>query len=338
MRAISGMHPRFDRWSSVALPAVVGALGLFLAACQGDAPTGVPGGSGSDVITPFTIVPGAGTAVALSTNRVVHTSTTLYGQSPTPGHAMASTRGTLVNSPWDLTNFGGPVITSATSRNVYVNCPTTPANCWGTVTLTPATFLRDLNVSNLIAIANQYLSEDAAGKFGVTEMKTTAKFVNHTASMKDIFSIVFSASEAAHASGYHNIFHVFLPQGTDMCMDATHCYSPDKPSTFIFCAFHGSVDFGAKHVIFTVEPFQFVGGCVLPNQTRVIDGTASTLSHEFIETITDPDGDAWFSGLTSNEIGDLCFVFRNSQVVGTRAYTVQEEYSNTIHNCTSGAF
>src|SRR6185312_10392444 len=117
-----------------------------------------------------------------------------------------------INSPFDLTNSGGPVVTHATNHNVYVNCKSTVASCWGTATLTPATFLRDLNVSNLIQVADQYLHEDAAGQFDVSELKTTAKFstdsgsTTPTATINDIFAIIFSASQFTHASGYHHIF------------------------------------------------------------------------------------------------------------------------------------
>jgi hypothetical protein len=132
---------------------------------------------------------------------------------------------------------------------------------------------------------------------------------------------------------------VFLPKGTDMCMDSTHCYSPDNPSTFVFCAFHGSVDFGSnRHVLFSVEPYQAVAGCEIPGQTPhgVIDATASVLSHEFLETVTDPDLDAWFNLLTGNEIGDLCFAFGNNEPMGGHSYVIQEEYSNSVHNCSDG--
>ena len=41
--------------------------------------------------------------------------------------------GAADNSPFDLTHFGGPVLTAATNYAVYVNCisPETPATCWG---------------------------------------------------------------------------------------------------------------------------------------------------------------------------------------------------------------
>jgi len=131
---------------------------------------------------------------------------------------------------------------------------------------------------------------------------------------------------------------VFLPQGQDVCIDNTDCYSPDNTSVFAFCAFHGNVDLPQGHVLYTVEPYQAVPECVLPTEHRVIDATATALGHEFFETITDPDLDAWFNLLTQEEIGDLCFAFRVPQFIGHRTYTIQEEYSNSQHACVTGAF
>jgi len=145
---------------------------------------------------------------------------------------------------------------------------------------------------------------------------------------------VFSAVTAINASGYTAIYHVFLPQGTDMCIEPGFCYSPDNFQTFGFCAFHSSVDFDADtHVLFSVEPYQAVPGCEIPGQTPhgVIDATASTLSHELIETITDPDGDAWF-GLFG-EVADLCFLFASDQRVNKHDYFLQSEYSNKARAC-----
>jgi len=337
MRAILGVHARSIRWSSLPASALVGTLGLFVAACHADGPTAVGGGDAANLpAASFPLATGAAHAATTSTNRLVRTLPTVQLMSASQGRVAAS--GGLTNSPFDLTYLGGPVVTSATSRNVYINCPSNAAGCWGTGVLSPATLLRDLNRSNLIGVADQYLDENAAGQFTVTELQTTATFTGNTATLDDIFGILFSASTFINASGYNNLFHVFLPQGTDMCISATECYSPDNPSTFVFCAFHGSVDFGPnQHVVFSVEPYQAVNGCTLPTQTRVIDATASSLSHEFFESITDPDLDAWFNLLTGNEIGDLCFGFRNPVRLGYHSYVVQEEYSNSDHACTYGA-
>jgi hypothetical protein len=260
-----------------------------------------------------------------------------YGMFPSILEETRSSQGRIksrgtTNSPWDLSYLGGPVVTSATNWNIFTNCA---ASCWGSNNLTPNDVLSDLNLSSLIQINNQYLNENAAGQFSVAALTTTGyPFPNHTADTRDINSILLAAVKATKAAGYNNIYHLFLPPGIDVCVSAKVCYSPDNPKTFVFCAFHGSVDFSPTvHVLFSVEPYQFVPGCVLPQETRVIDATATALSHEFTEAITDPDLDAWFNLLTGNEIGDLCFAFLFPTVLNHHEYVVQEEYSNLIHSC-----
>ncbi|MFN8653952.1 MAG: hypothetical protein U0133_18780 [Gemmatimonadales bacterium] len=324
---------------------LAGAALLALAACSSEAPT-----SNSTPVVPapqaFSLASNALEAANLSTERVVRSWATIEKRHP----GTASLNDPVVNSPFDLTYVGGPVIKRATNWNVYVNCDTTPAGCWGSNDLSPANFLRDLNRSPMIQVANQYLGVNAQGKFSTSELTLNgATFAPNgggvpTASINDIFSVLFSAAVFTRATGYENLYHVFLPAGTDMCISAGNCYSPDNFNTFFFCAFHGSVTFrdpanpgGTLHVIYSVEPYQDVPGCspVAGTPHGTIDATASTLSHEFFEAITDPDLNAWFNFLTGEEIADLCSAFSSDERMGGHNYVLQTEYSNRIHACTN---
>src|SRR5258708_11144782 len=105
----------------------------------------------------------------------------------------------------------------------------------------------------------------------------------------------------------HNVLRESKPGGGGRCAN--------NPSTFFFCAYHGSVDFSdIGHVLFTVEPFQAVAGCEVapPNpNSELADSTNSVLSHELFETITDPDPPTgWVANSSLDEqgfeIGDEC--------------------------------
>ena len=166
----------------------------------------------------------------------------------------------------------------------------------------------------------------------------------------DVLSYVHAVASATGGSGYGHIFHVFLPPGQDECFDSTFtvCYSPDNSNTFFFCAYHGSVDFtDIGHVLYSVEPYQNVPGCQVRPGTpngQLVDSTNDVLSHELFETITDPDGDAWWNstglGLEGQEIGDECIflVFTSTNVysdpfifkIGDDVYATQPEYSNAL--------
>jgi hypothetical protein len=316
----------------------------MLAAGCGDEPTNTGSDSDDESSGPraFSPSPGATAAAQLASVRGIHRLKTVSNRTRAPIAASVVGPPTL-NSPLDLTYFGGPVVTSATNWNVYINCATTALECWGSNGLSPAQFLRDLNRSQFIRINNEFIGADAFGQFPVSQLSTNATFApsatgTPTATLDDLLAVLFSAVDFTKASGYTSIYHLFLPQGTNVCIDETTCYSPDNFDTFVFCAFHGSLDFDAEtHVLFTVEPFQNVFGCVIPGQAPHgnIDATASTLSHEFFETMMDPDLDAWFNALTGEEGSDMCSAFGSNVRLRRNEYFIQSEYSNRAHACTN---
>jgi hypothetical protein len=260
--------------------------------------------------------------------------------------------------PADLSYLGGPVVPLAQSHPIFLlpngSCPV--ATCWGD----PETFLNDYGISGLSHITDQYVGSFANDRYTLGDefaLPYTPPPVPLT--NNDILAIVHAAASFSGETGYDHIYHVFLPPGQDECFTSSPnsaCYSPDNPSRFAFCAYHGSVTFSdIGHVLFTVEPFQNVEGCAVRPDTpngQLIDSTNSTLSHELTETITDPDGDAWFNFtlnvLAGEEIGDECAFFVVQQTspttfaafgdptvfkVGKHKFATQPEYSNEDHGC-----
>lgn len=240
--------------------------------------------------------------------------------------------------PVDLSNPGnGTVVVSGESNPVYVNCA---ATCWGN----PLTFLDHLDDSTFMHITDQYVGSTANDRYKEGRSSSITFPVFAALTDNDILQLAHTAAKA-HGTGYGHIYHIFLPQGVDVCFTGTAiCYSPDNPATFVFCAYHGSVTFNdIGHVLFSVEPFQDVPGCSIaqpsPNGS-LIDSTSSTLAHELIETITDPDGTAWISlgslAAFGQEIGDLCvnpFGVEAVSVLDGHSYEIQQMYSNKFHAC-----
>jgi hypothetical protein len=255
----------------------------------------------------------------------------------------------------DLTYQGGPVVLAAQSHPLYVlnkavNCST--PDCWGN----PEQFLKDLAGSEFIHIADQYTGRNSNNQYILGAGAT----INVTLPQRpltdlDMLAIVHAVASQTHQTGYDHIYHVFLPPGTDECFDSTFtiCYSPDKPATFFFCAYHSSVDFtDIGHVLYSVEPFQNVPGCnVSPGSPngQLTDSTDSVLSHELFETITDPNGTGWWNTesneLFGDEIADECIFLIFTPVgaffdppvfnIGKNRYAVQMEYNNFIHACST---
>ncbi|PYX40752.1 MAG: hypothetical protein DMG81_05285, partial [Acidobacteria bacterium] len=204
-----------------------------------------------------------------------------------------------------------------------------------------------------VHVLDQYAGRDDSNRYTVgsnARVRFTPK--NHPLTDNDILAVVHTVASRTGATGYGHIYHVFLPSGTDECFDSSFsvCYSPDVPSTWFFCAYHGSADFkDIGHVLYSVEPYQNVIGCSDPPGTpngQLVDSTNDTLSHEFFETVSDPDGDGWWNatpsvtGLEGEEIGDECvFItppsFGDPSVftIGQKLYAVQLEYSNGHHGC-----
>jgi hypothetical protein len=266
-----------------------------------------------------------------------------------------------IQYPADLTNQGGHVLATVDQHAIYLlpngECPISA--CWGN----PERFLRDLSRSEFVHVADQYVGSSADNRYPVGRRAAFDITPPHDFSTgsepytdADMVAFVYAVALRTGQTGYGHLYHVFLPPGTDECFDTTYsvCYSPDNLKTFFFCAYHGSVDFtDIGHVLYTVEPYQNVDGCNEPPNTpngQLADSTNSILSHETFETITDPDGDAWWNDggdldLNGFEIGDECQWFEiigksayfqpSFFTVGDRTYAVQGEYNNARHGCTT---
>ena len=263
--------------------------------------------------------------------------------------------------PADLQYHGGAVVQSVQQHLIFVNLSKstschTVTTCWGD----PYGFLRDLGESNFIHVTDQYVDSHMDGRYTVSPVGVNVTYPvgPHPFTDHDMLTIVHAvASILGTGTGYGNLYHVFLLPGQDECFDSTYtvCYSPDKPASFIFCAYHGSATFkDIGHVLYSVEPFQDVDGCAVRAGTpngQLADSTNNVLSHETFETITDPDGTAWWNsldnGLYGQEIGDECsfLLFSNTGAflgfdpsdvtLNGKKYVAQPEYNNNSNACTT---
>jgi len=292
------------------------------------------------------IVPAAGNE-SLSTAQAQALANFATLRSASPANA-----GSAPRYPGDLFNFGGATVTSAKSHNIYVNpdrgCPA--PGCWGN----PGRYLADLGNSDFIHVVDQYTGVGSDRRY-TTGVSYTASYPAPAPAYTDddILAIVHAAAARGGQSGYGHIYHVFLRPGVDECFDSSlsTCYSPDNFNTWYFCAYHSSADFAdVGHVLYSVEPYQNVSGCWVAPGTpngRLADSTNDTLSHEFFETVTDPDGDGWWqylgSGMFGQEIGDECVFLAHLgdgssapsyYRAGGNPYATQPEYDNSAHGCT----
>jgi hypothetical protein len=232
----------------------------------------------------------------------------------------------------DLSFYGGPVMTGGTEYNILVNCA--DESCWGGEI---SQFENDLFASSMIGLVNQY---NAGGTYSAGGDYTVSYDTSGTLQDADIFNIVYSVvTNYGLPTGYGAEYHVFLGQGVQQCStSAGGCYAQQ------YCAYHGSNDYSdIGHVLYSTEPYQNIPGCQAPGgspQGQLADSTASVLSHETFETITDPDvavnSVAWYNS-SYGEIGDICAPANGVPVgvttLGPDAWEIQPEYSNAVHDC-----
>ncbi|MBV8068074.1 MAG: hypothetical protein JO113_08845 [Candidatus Eremiobacteraeota bacterium] len=248
--------------------------------------------------------------------------------------------GVKLRYPGDLTYKGGPIMKTAASFNIYVNCGGRGEQCWGD----PEGFQTNLTGSTFAELLKQYTKSSPdgytfGGAFSVQYHTYTKLFYGN-----DLLTVLHAALvKNGKKAGYANMYHIFLPKGTDTCFDRSRdCYSPDHPATNDFCAYHESVAFKdvADPVIVSIEPYQKVGFCASrasSGASALTNSTASTLVHETFEAITDPGPRlAWYNFTFGSEVADLCQTYQWKITLSGRVYSLQPMYSNHYHACAAG--
>jgi uncharacterized membrane protein len=244
---------------------------------------------------------------------------------------------------------------AATTRSIVYNGgvvlsdPTTYAIWWGKPSDFPSdaleamdTFLEGLEGSDYLRIANQYmLGNTAHTRFGGNLFDSSAPPTQPL---------------ALNAQGIDVVTPEILKvlQNNGLKVDPTAIYMlftsnfPTDAAAQSYCAFHAST-FSPDGTLFFLaympNPASALSDCgtnsdplFTPNNyseaTRAI---ANFTAHEFMETITDPNGDAWIN-TDGAEIGDLCaFQYQTWVPLTESRWKIQEIWSNQVTGCAQGA-
>jgi hypothetical protein len=109
-----------------------------------------------------------------------------------------------------------------------------------------------------------------------------------------------------------------------------------------FCAYHGNFSSNGKAVLYSylTDASFNTAGCDEgiswgPNGQLASDREVVLMTHEFIETVTDPLGSTWWNSYDGNEIGDNCNQIPATISLGSHIYVVQQEWSNISSSCVS---
>ncbi len=227
-----------------------------------------------------------------------------------------------------LTDHGGPVL--ATSR--------TYALWWGPAAAWPAavepgiaSLLSGLDSSTLLRVAAQYM------RGATVHSAYGGAWRDPSAPPAKVTPAVLGA-EVARALGDGALGGAVDPHAVYLV------YTSAPPKGGSFCAWHSgaSVD-GTPVAVAYLPDVAGITGCADPTpSTFSQDPTLATLandtSHEFMESVTDPQITAWYDQ-SGREIGDKCVTAYGGVTTLSNGSTwyLQEEWSDAAAGCVAGA-
>jgi hypothetical protein len=119
-------------------------------------------------------------------------------------------------------------------------------------------------------------------------------------------------------TGLGNFYPVFFPAKVETADGDTPDSDHSGPD---YCGYHSVFGSGKGTVLYANEPFVQCDQGQAPNGSLLTDGSIDTLSHELMETMTDPaDKVAWATNdKTFVEIGDICTPYYGTPIGSTSA-------------------
>lgn len=198
-------------------------------------------------------------------------------------------------------------------------------------------FFNDFSQSTVYKIVKQYTDSKGNVSTGVNlggSWVDTQPYPGKFISDKQLQAEVSHAMKVnGWTSSLQHSFFVFSVKSEPICFDS----AGKQCSGNVFCAYHGN--FG--NVIYSAMPDLLCGTPTSPNHDPEADNVIDSSSHELMESLTDPLGNAWTSN-SLGEIGDPCSTtwgkpnpqYNNGDITGHgNFYMVQKEWSNIRHGC-----
>ncbi len=182
---------------------------------------------------------------------------------------------------------------------------------------------------------------------GYSQCITNAQLLSEAAS--------FATAHGLPTSDLAHLYVFYLPEGVETCFTSTNGAGGGACSINAASGFCGYHAFAAPPLVADMnyavvdsptgwtcssDAGSNTGGNQTPNSNIAADTEISVTSHEVSETVTDPEGTAWWDGV-GNEIGDDCaYIYGDSQSfqgtsgalydqqINGHRYFIQEELSN----------
>jgi PKD repeat protein len=256
----------------------------------------------------------------------------------------------------NLSYWGGPVMHSDANYAIYWNP--------GGYSYSPnyATLVNNFftNVaaasgasSNVYSVATQYSDSSGSVTYGASFSGSMVDTDPYPASGCNASPVCITdaqlQTEISHVisaqnlpTGMNRIYFVFFPANVNTCFDSGGA----QCSTNVYCAYHSNIGSGSAGILYANMGYAGTSGCESgqsPSSDPAADSVINLVSHENIEALTDPLGNAWFDN-SGNEIGDKCawnfgsplggrYGAEYNQAIVSGDYWLQQEWSNASSGC-----
>jgi hypothetical protein len=226
----------------------------------------------------------------------------------------------------NITNHGGPVITSAKVVFLFWG----PSFCTGGADHAYATTLQayrnQFGTTPEYNTITQYsgiaLSNLGTGTADAFDCSTPPTNVTDSTVRSHVTSYL-----ATHTFNNSTVYEVVTPSTSySSSGGSTSCGGP----SLAYCAYHSHYSTGGHDVKYSIQPWPGCSGCKVSGWSNV-QNQEHFVCHETREAVTDPDLNAWYDS-SGNEADDKC-AWSPTPFLGTGGYGYQYEWSNATSSC-----
>jgi hypothetical protein len=257
----------------------------------------------------------------------------------------------------NLNNHGGPTMQTARVHLIFwlpagTQFDSTVMDGIGNYQTLLERFVNDVSATGYLDIVTQYpgacdpnqcVLSNGPGVVSLGGSFLDTRAYPHAGTQMDPLQDSDIQNEITHAiavngwtAGVDAEFFVLTGAGIEECSGSGCTFNT-------FCAYHGSFDSGTKVIYGYLSDASFnSAGCGEGVSTSVngqlsSDREVALMSHEFIESITDPlsSASAWWNSSDGSEIGDNCNQQPGFVSLGGNSYVAQLEWSNDTSSCVS---
>jgi len=231
----------------------------------------------------------------------------------------------------NLTNHGGPVITSAHVVFLFWGPSFGTGGADAVYATTLQAFRSQFGTAPEFNTITQYSGSN--GTIALTNLGSgTADLFDTSTPPTNVTDSTVRSKVTSYTSSHggnntSTIYEVVIPK-TSYSSDgsSTSCGGPG----LAYCAYHSWIGSGSSATKYSIQPYPSCSGCQVSGFSDVQD-QEHFVCHETREAVTDPTGTTWWDS-SGAEADDKC-AWSPTPFIGTGGYAYQYEWSNLAHAC-----